>query len=240
MGSRRLCPSCQHRLSPLAVECPVCGLSLAQRPLPGPLLFQASAIVGGEAGVGRPQAIATPALGRVAPVAVAELEPAEPGPGGGLLRSFPREASGLRSEVEEDAEASSFWPLARLECGEALLLVLANGLLAVMATLQLGAGPGRVYGQLWPFLAPLHLALSWLLVMVPLVLLGQSPLMAVLGLSLASPQPERRMAFSLFHLLSVGMFPLSFLCMVLTPNHRTLAELLTGQEILFRPLTRMR
>lgn len=218
----------------------MCGLSLAQRPLPGPLLFQASAIVGGEAGAGRPLAIATPALGRVAPVAVAELEPAEPTPGGGLLRSLPREAVDLRAEAEDASEASSFWPLARLECGEALLLVLANGLLAVVATLQLGAGPGRAYGQLWPFLVPLHLAFSWLLVMVPLVLLGQSPLMAIMGLNLASPQPERRMAFSLFHLLSVGLFPLSFLCMVLTPNHRTLAELLTGQEILFRPLTRMR
>lgn len=239
MGSRRLCPSCQHRLSPLAVECPVCGLSLAQRPLPGPLLFQASAIAGGEAGAGRPQAIATPALGRVAPVSVAGMEPAEPRPEGGLLRTLPKEESGLRLE-DAETEASSFWPLARLESGEALLLTLANGLLAVVATLQLGAGPGRVYTQLWPFMVPLHLAFSWVLVMVPLVLLGQSPLMAVMGLSLVSPQPERRIAFSLFHLLSVGLFPLSFLCMVLTPNHRTLAELLTGQEILFRPLMRLR
>jgi hypothetical protein len=221
------------------VECPVCGLGLAQRPLPGPLLFQASAITGGEAGAGRPVAIATPALGRVAPVAVAGLEPVEARPEGGLLHSLPKEESGLRSE-EGDAEASSFWPLARLECGEALLLLLANGLLAAMAAIQLGTGPGRVYGQLWPFLVPLHLAFSWVMVMVPLVLLGQSPLMAVMGLSLASSQPERRIAFSLFHLLSVSLFPLSFLCMVLTPNHRTLGELLTGQEILFRPLMRIR
>lgn len=217
----------------------MCGLSLAQRPLPRPLLFQASALAGGKAGGGRPLAIATPALGRVAPVAVADLEPPEPRPGGGLLHSLPREEAGMR-EGEEEASGSSFWPLARLESGEALLLAAANLLLAGVATLLVGAGPGRVYGQLWPFLVPLHTAFSWVMLMVPLVLLGQSPLMALSGLSLSSPQPERRMAFSLFHLLSVGVFPLSFLCMLLTPNHRTLAELLTGQEILFRPLTRMR
>jgi hypothetical protein len=239
MGHRGACPSCQHRLSPLAVECPVCGLSLAQRPLPRPLLFQASAITGGEGAAGAPQAIATPALGRVAPVPVAELEPVAARVDGGSLRTLPREPQELRQE-EDEASPSSFWPLAQLESGEAMILVGTNLLLVLVAALQLGAGPLRVYGQLWPYLLPLHLALSWVVVMVPLVLVGQSPLMALLGLTLASPQPERRMAFSLFHLLSVCLFPLSFLCMVLTPNHRTLAELLTGQEILFRPLTRMR
>ena len=218
----------------------MCGLGLAQRPLPRPLLFQASAITGGEAAPGRPLSIATPALGRVAPVPVAELEPAEPRPDSGVLHTLPREIGQLRSGEEEETAASSFWPLARLESGEALLLLAANGAVALVAILQLGASPGRVYGQLWAFLLPFHFAFSWVLMMVPLVLLGQSPLMAVMGLNLASPQPERRMAFSLFHLLSVGLFPLSFLCMVLTPNHRTLGELLTGQEIHFRPLTRMR
>ena len=239
MGARGLCPSCQHRLSPLAVECPVCGLSLAQRPLPRPLLFQASAIAGGEGKSARPLGIATPALGRVSPVSVAGLETPTPRTEANALRSLPKELV-LQAPEEEATAASSFWPLVRLETGEALLLTGANLLLALIATLQLGAGPGRAYGQLWPYLVPLHLALSWTLMMVPLVLVGQSPLMAVLGLTLASVQPERHMAFSLFHLLSVALFPLSFLCMVLTPNHRTLGELLTGQEILFRPLTRMR
>jgi hypothetical protein len=48
------------------------------------------------------------------------------------------------------------------------------------------------------------------------------------------------MAFSLLHLFSVLCFPLSFLCMVLTRNHRTLAELLSGLEILQLPPTRVR
>jgi hypothetical protein len=53
-------------------------------------------------------------------------------------------------------------------------------------------------------------------------------------------QPERRMAFSVLHLISATAFPVSFLCMVLTPDHRTLAELLSGLEILQMPSYRMR
>jgi len=41
-------------------------------------------------------------------------------------------------------------------------------------------------------------------------------------------------------MLSVACFPLSFLCMVLSPRHQTLAELLSGQELLSRPLSWMR
>jgi len=64
--------------------------------------------------------------------------------------------------------------------------------------------------------------------------------MGSLGLLLDSAQPERRIAFSLLHLCSVLAFPVSFFCMVLTPGHRTLGETLSGQEILMRPLPRMR
>jgi hypothetical protein len=71
--------------------------------------------------------------------------------------------------------------------------------------------------------------------MVPLVLVGQSPMMGIQGLLLDTDLPERRMSFSLLHLVSVLCFPVSFLCMVLTPNHRTLAELLSGLEILQLP-----
>ena len=59
------------------------------------------------------------------------------------------------------------------------------------------------------------------------------------GFVLDTTQPERRLSFSVFHLLSALCFPLSFLCMVLTPEHRSLAELLTGQELMRRP-SRMR
>ncbi len=230
--SRRLCPSCQARLSPFAAECPECGLGFERRELPRPLLFQVSA---GERSAGRvsPQAIRAPALGRVAPVALDPL----------LAPAATAEALPLpppSPAVEEATPESSFWPLVRLESLEALLLLGLNGILALAAARQLGLALGAAYGGLWAFLVPLHLGLSWCLMLVPLVLSGQSPLMSRFGFQLASEQPERRLAFSLFHLLSVGLFPLSFLCMVLTPNHRTLAELMTGQEILFRPWSRMR
>jgi len=212
------------------VECPVCGLALGQRVLPRPLLFQASAIHGGPERRARSQAIATPALGRVAPVEVEDLPPLEPSPPGNLLRTLGPGAGGVQDAGADSG--STFWLLARLEAGEALALALLNLLFGALVLVLLRVGPAAAYGGLWPYLAPLHLAVSWVPVMVPLVLVGQSPLMAPLGLRLASEQPERRMAFSLFHLLSISLFPLSFLCMVLTSNHRSLAELLTGQEIL--------
>lgn len=227
MPVRRPCPSCQHRLSPLAQECPICGLVLERPPLPRPLLFQAGALQAvREAGV-RSQAIATPALGRVAPVPVPELPPvAEPEPG-----TLVRLAGGREAATPAAGTPSSFWLLVRLEAGEALLLAGLNLILAILVLALLRTGPGVAYPALWPYLAPVHAALSWAPIMIPMVLVGRSPMMGRLGLRLASVQPERRMAFSLFHLLSVGLFPLSFLCMVLTPNHRSLAELLTGQEI---------
>jgi hypothetical protein len=229
--ARRLCPSCQARLSPYAAECPECGLGFTRPELPRPLLFQvsASARTGGGAA---PQALLAPALGRVAPIAV------DPGnAGAAAAEALPLPPA---PEPEEAQPGSSFWPLVRLEGLEMILLLALNALGALLAARQLGLGPAVAYGTLWPFLAPLHLALSWSLMLVPLVLSGQSPLMARFGFQLASEQPERRLAFSLFHLLSVALFPLSFLCMVLTPHHRTLAELMTGQEILFRPWSRMR
>lgn len=139
--------------------------------------------------------------------------------------------------AEAQVADSSFWSLVKLESLEAGTLLVANALLAVVVSWQLGAPPARCYGELWPYLLSLHLAYSWVMVMVPMVLAGQSLFMAPMGLLLASEQPERRLAFSLFHLFSVMAFPLSFLCMVLTPNHRTLAELLTGQEIFLKPLS---
>jgi len=127
-----------------------------------------------------------------------------------------------------------------MEVAELLILAAINGLFSLLAAALCGASLGRVYGELWPFLVPVHLGISWAFVMVPMALTGQSPMMGSQGLLLDSGLPERRLAFSVFHLISVVFFPLSFLCMVLTPNHRTLAELLTGQEILARPLPRMR
>jgi hypothetical protein len=230
--SRRLCPSCHTRLSAFAVECPECGLGFDRATLPRPLLFAVSADHARERH-STPQAIQAPAFGRVAQVTLdpGPTPPTDPGPGLPLPTPPPEEMASAQS---------SFWPLVRLESMEALLLVALNGLVVLLAPSQLGLPVRTAYRELWPFLLPLHLGLSWCLMLVPLVLSGQSPFMAHCGFQLEGEQAERRLAFSLFHLVSVGLFPLSFLCMVLTPNHRTLAELITGQEILFRPWSRMR
>jgi len=217
------------------VECPVCGLSLTRESLPRPLLFQASALQHHSTPAEpRTQALSSPALGRIAPVTIHDSEPP-------TLEHLTLKMPELPAQPPPaDIPETSFWPLVRVEFMELLLLILINGLFMVLASLLCRAAIGRTYGELWPFLVPVHLCLSWAFVMVPLALTGQSPMMGPHGLLLDTSQPEKRLAFSLFHLLSVGLFPLSFLCMVLTPDHRTLAELLTGQEILARPLPRMR
>ncbi|MBL0211097.1 MAG: hypothetical protein IPQ13_09340 [Holophagaceae bacterium] len=176
----------------------------------------------------------SPALGRVAPVPMEER--GLPVGGAGPALRLP-----LSEALEPEAEVtdSSFWSLAKLEISEAAALFIANALLALVVSWQLGAPMARCYAEFWPYLSCLHLAFSWAMVLVPMVLAGQSLFMVPMGLLLASEQPERRLAFSLFHLFSVLAFPLSFLCMVLTPNHRTLAELLTGQEIFLKPLSRL-
>ena len=238
---RSHCPSCRHRISPLALECPICGLPLERKALPRPLLFQASALHSKPAAEPTQIAISAPALGRVTPIEVPEL-PASPStflrPS---LEALPP-ILGFRPESPSSAASpdDSFWPLVRLEVLEALCLLAINALLVCLAAWQLKSSPTRIYGEFWHFLIPVHFAVSWAFEMVPLTLTGQSPLMGSLGLLLDSAQPERRIAFSLLHLCSVLAFPVSFFCMVLTPGHRTLGETLSGQEILMRPLPRMR
>lgn len=237
MNPRHQCPSCHYRLSPLAAECPVCGLSLTHQTLPRPLLFQASALQQGHPQEARKQALSAPALGRVTPVLLADPQPAV-----ALLEAPPSTLPLPPSQPSQtlDTTETSFWPLVRMEFMEFLLLAVINGLFCLLAAALSRAPIGRVYGELWPFILPVHLGLSWAFVMVPMALTGQSPMMGSHGLLLDTGQPERRLAFSIFHLLSVALFPASFLCLMLTPDHRTLAELLTGQEILARPMPRMR
>ncbi len=244
MPVRTHCPSCRHRLSPLSLECPVCGLTLEHQALPRPLLFQASALQTKPQAKpvpdGRRKAVSAPALGRVPPV---EVEPPSEGYQAPILASPPARTMADVTPVparEPETTVESFWPLARLELTEAGVLLGLNAILALLVSWMAGVGPARVYDELWPLLLPVHFAISWTFEMVPITLVGQSPFMGSLGLLLDSAQPERRIAFSLFHLISVLLFPLSFLCMILTPYHRTLAEILTGQEILSRPLPRMR
>lgn len=224
----------------MAMECPVCGLAVARKPMPRPLLFQASALRGAAPLNPREerQSISVPALGRVEPITILEppeeVEAATPLPSLRTLETTPA----TRPSSEEGAD--TFWPVVRMEGAEFLALVLLNGLLAGIASLASGAFPARLYAEFWPYLLPLHIAISWAFLMVPLVLVGQSPLMGRMRLAVDADQPERRMAFSLLHLISAVAFPVSFLCMVLTPDHRTLAELLSGQEILLMPYARQR
>jgi len=220
-------------MTPLAMECPVCGLALPRRPLPRPLLFQASALLTSALPRGERQGILAPALGRVEPLTV--LEPIDPSlaPPPPALEAEPGPAPAADLDLLD-----SFWPVVRMEACEFAALVILNALLVLVASLASGAYPARVYAEFWPYLLPVHTTVSWAFLMVPLVLVGQSPMMGLQRLVVDADQPERRMAFSVLHMVSATAFPVSFLCMVLTPDHRTLAELLSGQEILQMPYGR--
>lgn len=235
---RRTCPSCHTRLSPLAAECPECGLALAPARQARPMLFQASALAQVHYEP-PPRALTAPALGRVAPVSVeVSLEDMErPLP---LDPPSPMPAQPTQPSLGTQEPAASFWPLVKVEATEALLLILVQAVAVLLPAWALGIGPSRLFQGAWPLVIPYLLAVSWMLFMAPLVLTGQSPMMGTFGVTLPENTPERRMAFSLVHMLSVTCFPLSFLCMVLSPRHQTLAELLSGQELLSRPLSRMR
>ena len=213
------------------MECPVCGLTIARQPLPRPLLFQASALRPGRTREEK-QGIRAPALGRVEPLTI--LEPVETAP---TPQPMEREKPALGSDLDL---LDSFWPVVRMEASEFLSLALLNLFLILVASFASGAGPTRVYQEFWPYLLPVHTTVSWAFLMVPLVLVGQSPMMGLMRLAVDADQPERRMAFSILHLISTTAFPVSFLCMVLTPDHRTLAELRSGQEILQMPYARVR
>jgi hypothetical protein len=199
------------------------------------MLFQASAL-SQAAFDPPPRTLTAPALGRVAPVAVEVLPEELERPGAPEFLPVPD----FRSALGVEEPAASFWPLVKVEATEALLLLLVQGLALLLPALTLGVSLTRLVVGAWPLVLPYLFAVSWILFMGPLVLTGQSPMMGFFSVTLPENTPERRMAFSLVHMLSVFCFPLSFLCMVLGPRHQTLAELLSGQELLSRPLSRMR
>lgn len=232
---RRTCPSCKTRLSPLAAECPECGLALAPPRQGRPLLFQASALA--QVVLDPPsRALTAPALGRVAAVAV-EVGLDE------LERPYllpPPSTAVVQPTYGAEEPAASFWPLVKVEITEALLLALVQSLALLLPAWLLGLSPLRLLLGAWPLILPYLVATSWMFFMAPLVLTGQSPMMGTFGVTLPENTPERRMTFSLVHLISVACFPLSFFCMVLSPRHQTLAELLSGQELLSRPTSRLR
>lgn len=201
------------------------------------MLFQASALaqVPLEA---PPRALTAPALGRVPEVAVEvapeELQRADAG------SPLPPPGFHPQAALGTQGVSSAFWPLVKVEATEALLLLLVQALALALPAWALGISPLRLLAGAWPLVVPYLFAASWILFMAPLVLTGQSPLMAPFGVTLPENAPERRITFSLVHLVSVACFPLSFLCMVLSPRHQTLGELLSGQELLTRPTGRMR
>jgi hypothetical protein len=199
------------------------------------MLFQASALA--RVDLEPPtRALTAPALGRVAAVAV-EVRPEE------LERPHPLEPLPItvaQPAIGVDEPAASFWPLVKVEITEALLLALVQGLALLLPSWLLGLSPIRLLLGAWPLILPYLLATSWIFFMAPLVLTGQSPMMGTFGVTLPENTPERRMTFSLVHLVSVACFPVSFFCMVLSPRHQTLAELLSGQELLSRPTSRLR
>lgn len=198
------------------------------------MLFQASALAQA-AFEPPPRALTAPALGRVAPVSI-DVAPEE-------LQRAPEAAESPveeRPALEAREPVASFWPLVKVEVAEAALLILIQAAALALPAWALGVSPLRMLGGAWIFVLPYLFASSWVFFMVPLVLTGQSPLMGPFGVTLAENSPERRMAFSLVHMVSVFCFPLSFLCMVLGPRHQTLAELLSGQELLSRPADRLR
>jgi hypothetical protein len=166
-----------------------------------------------------------------------EPDLALPEPAAHSLSFYPEEPV---VEPPPNEAGDSFWPVVKMEFLEFLQLLVLNGIILLVATWTIGVGPSAVYAVFWPYLLPVHGAISWAYLMVPLVLVGQSPMMGREHLLLDTDLPERRMSFSLLHLASTLCFPLSFLCMVLTPSHHTLAELLSGLEILQLPSTRLR
>jgi hypothetical protein len=198
------------------------------------MLFQASALAQ-VTFEGPGKALTAPALGRVAPVAV-EVRPEELEP----LSAPEPEAMESARMPEATAPVATFWPLVKVEALEVVLLGTIQVVALSLPAWVAGLSPLRLWVGAWPFVLPYLFAVSWAFFMVPLVLTGQSPLMARFGVTLPEPSPERRLAFSLTHLASVALFPLSFLCLLLGPRHQTLSELLSGQELLSRPVGRLR
>jgi hypothetical protein len=118
-----------------------------------------------------------------------------------------------------------------MELLEAAILLAMNSLLVIVASWQLKMPASQAYSSFWLFMGLMHFLVSWAYFALPILLTGSSAAMLMVGLGIADAQPEKRLFFSFFMLLSVALLPLSFLCMVLTSSHATLAEILTGQEV---------
>lgn len=226
-----LCPSCRHKLSPLTTECPVCGIPLSREPLKRPLLFQISKAT--EKFLQKPKKpVASDKPTQVIRPEI-NIDPAKSNMENNIAVGG-NKSSGVATKADQlfkMGTQSTFWRLARMEFLEAIFLLAINVLIVLVVCWQLKLSLNEAYSDFWSFLLPLHFLISWAFLMLPILLSGSSVAMLIVGFGIADSQPEKRLSFSLFMLLSVALVPLSFLCMVLTPAHTTMAELLTGQEI---------
>jgi len=236
MATKTACPSCRHKLSPLTLECPVCGIPVSRPQGVKPLLFQVSkGATQQKQNVGRgvPKTITSPALGRITPIDMGgeEIEPQSL-----KVRSWEDDTMAQESALaiggaDQSGEQSIFWRLVRMEFREAVSLLLINGLVALVVCWQLSMPFSQAYSEFWTDFLVMHIVVSWAYLLLPLLLTGSTASMLRHGFGIADAQMGKRISFSFFMLLSVAFLPLSFLCMVLTPAHTTLAELITGQEI---------
>ncbi|MCL1893774.1 MAG: hypothetical protein FWG02_06030 [Holophagaceae bacterium] len=218
-------------MSPLTTECPVCGIQLSREPLKRPLLFQFSKAIGKSK---------QKYLDNVTPVSVEndslpDSTPTQTEPPVAALDVEQNDAVSKVVSREDQffelAAKSTFWRLVRMELLDAIILFIINTFMTTVVCWQLKLSPGTAYADYWSFLIPFHLLVSWSYFMLPILLSGSSIAMLIVGFGIADAQPEKRLSFSLFMLISVVLVPFSFLCMALSPAHITMAELLTGQEI---------
>jgi hypothetical protein len=140
------------------------------------------------------------------------------------------EAPAATAEVEP-AAPSIFRRLVIMESQEAASMLAINGLVGFVVCWQLKLPFRQAYSDFWPYFAAMHAIVSWAYLLLPMLLTGSTASMLYHGFGIAETQMEKRISFSLFMLLSVTLLPFSLLCMLLTPAHATLAELMTGQEI---------
>ena len=202
------------------------------------MLFQASALA--QASFEPPtRALMAPALGRVTPVAV-EVSPEELVATDLPALALPPAEPAVPASLGFTEHVSSFAPLLWVELSDALLLAAVQGLALSLPAWALGITPLRLASVAWVYVIPYLLVVSWFLFMAPLLLIGQTPCMGFFGVALPENAPHRRAIYSVAHLASVCCFPISLLCMLLGERHQTLAEILTGQELLALPTPRLR
>ena len=134
----------------------------------------------------------------------------------GLIQ--PSEGRGL-------VELSSFWPIVSLLLFESLLMYGLNAGIAVAASELLATPIDLLYRGDWRWLLyGLHLVCSWASILAPIIWIRQTPLMASHYLYVPLKHLGQQVMFSLFHGLSLGLLPLTYIFMLIDRDHRTPTE----------------